>query len=379
MAGKHSLTKKILYSIIILLVVLVAAELITSVFYYHRYGKRKAALAELFYEKTGQLGYKKESEAYKQKLYKVQQLVRPGSSIEIGKQIVDDMMFANHFIYAPWVDFRIADFNSKYVNTNGFSRATKPNIVHGNSDTLAIWFFGGSTMYGYNVADSETIPSAFAAFCESRKNSKEHPTIEIKNYGIPYYYSFQEYELFQQLLQQQKAPDIVIFLDGLNDFLHPSVSLNKKTFFSNRFEQMFLSESTAQPNTIAVRKPTSEENNSINQSQILVGSFMSVLQLMEQTAAMHSCKVLFVLQPVPFYNYPQKSSDVICSKETIPLFDSCYPQLERLFAEKENYLYLGNLLAGYTKMPFVDAVHYSPDMNRTIAQLILDKLNLSND
>ena len=361
-----------------LLIALVAAELITAVFYYQRYGKRKSALAELYYETTNHFRYKKTSEAYKQKLYNVQQLVRPGTSVETGKQIVDDMILANHFIYTPWVDFRIADFNSRHLNTNGYSRVTIPNIVSGNEDTVTIWFFGGSTMYGYNVADNETIPSAFAAYCNNRKNYQNKPTIEIKNYGIPYYYSYQEYQLFQQLLQQQKAPDLVVFVDGLNDFLHPAVSLSKKTFFSNRFEQIFFPENAGQPAAV-IGKPTAAEHKNPNQFQSLIGSYMSVLQLIEQTAAMHRCRVLFVLQPVPFYNYPLKESDVICSKEIIPAFDSCYPQLEKLFAEKENYLYLGNLLSGYTEMPFVDAVHYSPGMNRTIAKMISHRLNLNYD
>ena len=63
--------------------------------------------------------------------------------------------------YKAFVGWNASEFNGKYINIdeNGFRKTQLPeNIVN----KTKVHFFGGSTMWGYGVKDSSTIPSIVA-------------------------------------------------------------------------------------------------------------------------------------------------------------------------------------------------------------------------
>ena len=110
--------------------------------------------------------------------------------------------------YEPWLGFREKGRTSKFVNVNEFGiRSNSREQVEMTSLDGAVWFFGGSTTFGYGVSDSETIPAAL----EKRLN---RPVI---NFGRGFYYSGQENLLFLRLLQSGYRPGLAIFLDGSNE------------------------------------------------------------------------------------------------------------------------------------------------------------------
>ena len=71
-------------------------------------------------------------------------------------------------------------------------------------------------MFGFNVLDYETIPSQFVQLYKERFHDGK--SIRVYNYGTPTYYSYQELILFSNLVYNGHKPDIVVFLDGINDF-----------------------------------------------------------------------------------------------------------------------------------------------------------------
>lgn len=80
-----------------------------------------------------------------------------------------------------------------------------------------IWMFGGSTMLGQGSPDDFTIPSFLCKQLEAK-----HPETcwRCKNFGIGGYVFTQEVVLFIKLLQTNRPnPDLVIFYDGVNDFI----------------------------------------------------------------------------------------------------------------------------------------------------------------
>lgn len=95
---------------------------------------------------------------------KILQLAQPNKSAEEIRQLRSE---SNHLLeYAPWVQFKMPEKKSRFVNISGFIRQSRPSLSNSahveNRDTFDIFFFGGSTMFGYHVADDETIPSHFA-------------------------------------------------------------------------------------------------------------------------------------------------------------------------------------------------------------------------
>jgi lysophospholipase L1-like esterase len=366
--------KKLVYLLVLFIAVLLLAELVTSVFYYHQYGQRKLALAELFYSVKTTAKLKKEAAEQKQKNYYNQQLVRPDSSKQMTRQVFDETMASNHFIYEPWVEFRNADFKGRYVNTKGFIRKSIPDFVQKqSSDTITVWFFGGSTMFGFNVADFETIPSQFAKLYHD--SSKYSASLRIINFGIPYYFSYQEYKLFSLLLEKNQPPDYAVFFNGLNDFWSYHNTYYNQPYFSDRLSSMmqknvfeFL---PSEPGNIYRLKDTALSEK---QCDTLLNNYLKNLSRIEEHAARKQVTTLFVLQPVPFYGYRNQLTDPVCTKKQYRFFNYIYPMLEQEFQQKNNYLFLGNLLASAPALPFIDAIHYSPQFNKKIALEILQTI-----
>lgn len=81
---------------------------------------------------------------------------------------------------------------------------------------LNIFVFGGSTTFGYGIADGETIASALQ---RKLANSSSKP-IRIYNFGRGHYYSTQERILFSNLLGAGTVADVAVFIDGLNEFYY---------------------------------------------------------------------------------------------------------------------------------------------------------------
>jgi hypothetical protein len=68
-------------------------------------------------------------------------------------------------------------------------------------------FFGGSTMWGVGANDAGTIPSQFAALTK----------VHAENFAESGYIAHQSLVLLLQLLQAGHRPDLVVFLDGVNE------------------------------------------------------------------------------------------------------------------------------------------------------------------
>src|SRR5688572_9407089 len=155
---KRPASKKLLYILIILVVFFALIEVIFSIFFYHQYGKEKLATIEaLKMAKQIVKGTPSSVNVENQKT------VRPGATEEMNRLIAEETHNSNRFEYEPWIEFKNIDFQGKYVNVSASQRRSIPSefINPSSKDTIDIFFFGGSTTLGFNVADEETIPSQF--------------------------------------------------------------------------------------------------------------------------------------------------------------------------------------------------------------------------
>jgi len=112
------------------------------------------------------------------------------------------------WVYEQWTGFRERARAALFVNVNevGIRSNGAPDRELASLNG-SIWMFGGSTTFGYGVADAETIP----AFLEQITKRK------VVNFGRGYYYSAQENMLLRKLLATALVPSKVIFLDGINE------------------------------------------------------------------------------------------------------------------------------------------------------------------
>src|SRR6185369_12207002 len=78
-----------------------------------------------------------------------------------------------------------------------------------------VFVFGGSTTFGYGVADGDTIASQLQPLL-----ARHGRDVAVYNFGRGYYYSTQERILYEQLLAGGFVPALAVFIDGLNDFCY---------------------------------------------------------------------------------------------------------------------------------------------------------------
>ncbi len=114
-------------------------------------------------------------------------------------------------VYTPTQDQSLRDFQSTYVNVANRVRRSYETTVPG--EPLDIWFFGGSTMFGFDgQRDDHTIPSEVVRLAEAQGRP-----IRARNYGAQGLTNYQETQIFAQLLVAGERPDLVVFYDGIND------------------------------------------------------------------------------------------------------------------------------------------------------------------
>ena len=341
-------------------------EMISSMVHYRKYATGKLAilnLVERYFKNTPD-----------QSLYhRMHEIVRPDSTPEIGRRIADEIWDANKYMYEPWLMFKVVDHQSKYVNINGFERKSIPAeyINPASGDTLDIYFFGGSTMYGYNLSDAETIPSQFLKLYQ--KENQGGKSVRIRNFGVPYYYSKQELILLSTLLFQGNHPDIVIFLDGLNDFYPSRMLYYDRPHFSYAMQQAFDGKMFQKANRSLL--DTSDQYY-VDPPGIAPRDYYDALYNKYVNNISHAgalCNKIgirsyFFCQPVPFFNYPNRANDPIAYKVNYDRYDHIYPKLEKSAGTIKNFFFLGNMLQDVKGNPFVDQVHYSPDFSEQIAR-----------
>jgi hypothetical protein len=126
---------------------------------------------------------------------------------------IDELLSERPLAYETFTQFMERPFRSQYINVAaaGFRFSAHQGPWPLDPRAFNVFVFGGSTTFGYGVADSETIPSQLQE--ELRRRTGQ--PINIYNFGRSYYYSTQERILFEKLLTENQRPQLAIFIDGL--------------------------------------------------------------------------------------------------------------------------------------------------------------------
>jgi lysophospholipase L1-like esterase len=375
---KDGIGPKIFLSIIMILVLFFLIEGILSVVLYQQSGPEKLASVEIM--KTLKATFTRRDFPVN---IEPHILVRPDSSKEVNTKIANEAMQSNRFVQDSWVEFRNMDFDGAYMHMSGSTRRTQPDSFYNpaSDDTLDIYFFGGSTMFGFNVLDHETIPSQFVQlYKEKFPNGK---SLRVYNYGTPTYYSYQELILFSNLVYSGHKPDLVVFLDGINDFWFATAAYYRQSYFSYVFRQVFDKGLKTNGKFQLVdtadamfKDPKSIPLNEYNEK--LVSNYFENIENIRMISKVAGSKPLFFSQPSPFYNYPNQQKDPVCFKDTNTRFNYIYPLVKKYGSTYPDFIFLGDMLHEEQGYPFIDGLHYSPAFIRKVAAKILDEMKLGD-
>ncbi len=133
-------------------------------------------------------------------------------SVSDARQLYIETWIDRSFSYSQFLEHIESETKGKFVNVDkNFGRKVN------NPDTCkkSFFFYGGSTTWGYNVADDQTIPSYFLEILKKNK----YYDFCVYNFGGGSYFSTQENIRFQKHLVTQKIKenDFVFFIDGHNE------------------------------------------------------------------------------------------------------------------------------------------------------------------
>ena len=223
--------KRTVFGLVFIFLLFVFAELLARAYYYRKPASSVLASYELVRSVKRSIFNKPKIGPYDNRNHYA---ARPRLSKAENDSIAAEMKRANYYIYYPWVEFSYGNIHGKYVNAYDRMRISVPDVSGNSTNPIKIMFLGGSTMFGYNVTDSETIPSYFVREYQNRGGRP----IKVMNYGTPNYFSYQELIQLADHLFRGNKPDIVIMLDGLNEGVAAFASYYRHPWNAPQMQQL---------------------------------------------------------------------------------------------------------------------------------------------
>jgi hypothetical protein len=391
-ANSISRSRKILYYSLSFIFVMLVAELCTRAYYYQQLPSHPVAVIRLMRDVRKQIMLHLSTDTLTKRLQNNHYLVRPGIPKVENDEINRENEQANRAAYEPWVEFAFMDVRSKYVNVSDHIRRSDPDRSDADhfdpdhsdadrSDSLTkdpfrIFFLGGSTTYGYNVTDAETISSFFV-----RAYRQKYPAgraVQVINLGMPFYFSYQELIQLTDKLFRDEKPDMVIMLDGLNDCLQANAAFTRAPVFApgilDRINPGSAGAGSQQPDYYELPQGMSTDSA----CTMVYRRYIDNIRHAREITACNHIPLYCFWQPVPYYNYPNRLNDPICTHSTPERFGKIYPLVKSAAAEIPYLFFLGDMLQEEKGLPFVDQIHYSPRFNQAIAEKMLSRIDFEN-
>jgi len=309
--------------------------------------------------------------------------------------------------FEPWTMFREPASRGRYVNVGaaGFRLVPDQGPWPIERDRFNVFVFGGSTTFGYGVADDQTIAAHLQELLR-RDGGLDRPAT-VYNFGRGYYYSTPERLLFERLLTAGHVPDLAIFVDGLNDFYYAEAELENADAFRAALEppkkprtgELMVALAGRTPlgrlaRMLAARegRPRAETTSAAGVGAsnaaparemiaAVVERYLGNQKLIAAAASAYGVRAAFVWQPVPTYRYDLKRHAFAAAGfERHALSGPGYAWFDSALASgavaaDPNFIWCADVAARDTGVCYVDRVHYSGRMCRRLADEIVRQMS----
>ena len=307
--------------------------------------------------------------------------------------------FPHSLTFEPFTHFKERPVRGKYVNVDPggfrFGRDQGPwPIGPGNFN---LFFFGGSTAFGYGLPDDQTIASYLQEILSANLPGRR---IFVYNFGRGYYFSTQERIVLEQLITSGHRPDLAVFLDGLNDFLLPDgypgfadrlaaaldgSAVKERAGFLENWpvtkaahwirRRLHAVDSSTGPRKVPQASSRAEDSALAKR---VIERWLANKAILEAIGERVSFRLLFVWQPIPSYGFDLAYHPFVGREwpEKYALSMVGYPMVrDQIEAEKvANFLWLGDMQRERKEVLYVDQLHYNAKFGRSIAQRIADRI-----
>lgn len=290
--------------------------------------------------------------------------------------------------WLPYTYSRIETHTGPLFTVDAAGLRGTVNVTEPSAGVPAVFFFGGSTMWGEGSRDAYTIPSQTAQFL-SEAGLQAHVT----NYGQVAYVTEQDLILFQRQLVLGRIPNVAVFYGGFNDLAAVYMSNYRAGLPHNEVNRIrdlragavlragrpLLSYPEASLDEldfslVAVPNATSED---------IVTHYLGNLRLIRSIAEAYGIQPVFVWQPAPQFKpnlTDQEQYFIDENRRNWPDFDALYQDVDRLLRERaaaegfEDILFLSDLFEDEAGYIFYDRIHIIEDGNTQVARAVTDAL-----
>lgn len=292
--------------------------------------------------------------------------IYPGRSVaEIDR--VQREAFELPYGFEPFTGFRLmpAKRSTVEVTAAGFRAGPASQPWPPAAEALNVFVFGGSTTFGYAVETADTLCVALQRELQAVATNR---TVQCYNFGCGGYFSTQERLRFEQLLAAGHVPRLAVFVDGLNDFTF----WRGLPMFSEPVARLFRPEDALPSMGPVPREQTASAVESV------LRRYQANVRMIEAVAARWQVQALFVAQPVPFYDFPLSPQTypfqtVRAGHELCPEGYLVFEQLTLGGAFGPAAIWCGDAFAQSKSVMYADSIHYSPEGNRVLAKLIVER------
>ena len=118
--------------------------------------------------------------------------------------------------WRPFVYFRRnPSFRGQFINIDSLGHRVTPQPLTPERPAARVFFMGGSTMWGSFQRDDHTIPAEASRRLQALIGPGER--VEVTNFGEQGWVNSQEIIELMLQLREGNRPDVVVFVDGIND------------------------------------------------------------------------------------------------------------------------------------------------------------------
>ncbi len=290
--------------------------------------------------------------------------------------------------YIPYVEWRHAEFSSPTLNVDENGRRVHSIGRDNAPDAVEIGFFGGSTVWGTGVDDNGTIPAQFDAITRN---------YQVTNYGERGYTMLQNLIDLMILINEQRAPEKVVFFEGFNDiWVHCNAAVTKRlnshkkerrmqsaldrTGPENYLYNMALVPVSFLTSIIVGRKRTHEAacSNDPEHADAVAEMFVRTMEMAHTLVSANGGRFYGFLQPNVFIGDPRTDQLDLTGKRIEgqrAQFAVLYPLIrEKMAARGHDWFFdISNALDGDDYL-LIDHVHVTTKGNALIAALIRQSL-----
>lgn len=317
--------------------------------------------------------------------------------------------------FESYVHFRARAMEGKYygVSEHGFRKVRNQGPWPLDKEKFNIFFFGGSTLFGVGPYWAST-----ASYFQEHMNNLENieKEVNVYNFGRSGYFSAQEIILFQRLLTDGHVPDMVIFIDGPNDFCwsdgQPSswqtlsrhfnsvndaaasraaahgviTEWNKiRSFAENlplaRFLNALIARAVEEPlpQISTPSQAVDEAPESDETLNVIIDRYLSIKKQIVGVSNAFGIKSVFVWQPIPTYKYdntkhlfyPDRLGCHVNSKFGYPMMAQ---RMQEADGFGENFIWAADMQKNLKEALYIDAFHYTAPMSKRISAFITESI-----